>query len=58
MCLRWGLTQVLHVSGGHAACGLISWDMYVDWSEAKLGKLMSSHVLPLNTDIHLCSRLS
>ena len=52
MCMRWGLTQVLHVSGGHDACGLISWDMYIDWSEAKLGKLTASHVLPLNTDFH------
>jgi hypothetical protein len=38
MFLRWGLARVLRVSGGHAARGLISWDMYVDWSEAELGK--------------------
>ncbi|KAF8258940.1 hypothetical protein EI94DRAFT_1066976 [Lactarius quietus] len=36
MCLRWGLARVLRVSGGHAARGLISWDMYVEWSEAEL----------------------
>ena len=39
MCLRWGLARVLRVSAGHAARGLISWDMYVEWSEAELRKL-------------------
>jgi len=38
MCLRWGLARVLRVSGGNAVRGLLSWDMYVEWSEAELGK--------------------
>ena len=50
MCLRWGLARVLRVSGGRAARGLISWGMYVDWSEADIGKPTSSHVTPLNTE--------
>ena len=50
MRLRWGLAQVLRISGGHAARGLISRDMFVDWSEAELSKPTSSHVFPLNTD--------
>jgi hypothetical protein len=36
MCLRWGLARVLRVSGGNAVHGLISWDMYVEWSESEL----------------------
>jgi hypothetical protein len=38
MCLRWGLARVFRVSGGNAVRGLLSWDMYVEWSEAELGK--------------------
>ncbi|KAH8995933.1 hypothetical protein EDB92DRAFT_1942827 [Lactarius akahatsu] len=38
MFLRWGLARILRVSGGHAVRGLISWDMYVDWSEAELAQ--------------------
>ncbi|KAH9035224.1 hypothetical protein EDB85DRAFT_2215591 [Lactarius pseudohatsudake] len=38
MLLRWGLARILRVSGGHAVRGLISWDMYVDWSEAELAQ--------------------
>ena len=41
MCLRWGLARVLHVSGGNAVRGLLSWDMYVEWSEAELCKRLS-----------------
>jgi Domain of unknown function (DUF1708) len=44
MCLRWGLARVLRVSGGHAVRGLLSWDMYVEWSEAELGKRLSPPV--------------
>ena len=33
---RWGLARVLRVSGGNAVHGLISWDMYVEWSESEL----------------------
>ncbi|KAI0271985.1 hypothetical protein BGY98DRAFT_1108804 [Russula aff. rugulosa BPL654] len=36
ICLRWGLARVLRVSGGNAVHGLISWDMYVEWSESEL----------------------
>jgi len=43
MCLRWGLARVLRVSGGNAVRGLLSWDMYVEWSEAELRK---RHSLP------------
>jgi hypothetical protein len=50
MCLRWGLARVLRVSGGHAARGLISWDMYVEWSEAELCKLTLSYESPCNVD--------
>jgi Meiotically up-regulated protein Msb1/Mug8 domain len=45
MCLRWGLARVLRVSGGSAVRGLISWDMYVEWSEAELRKRFSRHSL-------------
>lgn len=38
ICLRWGLARVLRVSGGNAVHGLISWDMYVEWSESELCK--------------------
>ncbi len=38
MCLRWGLARILRVSGGNAVHGLISWDMYVGWSESELCK--------------------
>jgi hypothetical protein len=38
MCLRWGLARILRVSGGNAVRGLLSWDAYVEWSEAELGK--------------------
>jgi Domain of unknown function (DUF1708) len=38
MCLRWGLSRVLRVSSGNAVRGLISWDMYIDWCEAEVGK--------------------
>jgi len=42
MCLRWGLARVLRVSGGNATVrGLLSWDMYVEWSEAELRKRLS-----------------
>jgi len=41
MCLRWGLARVMRVSGGNAVRGLISWDMYVEWSEAELRKQFS-----------------
>ena len=50
MCLRWGLARVLRVSGGHAACSHISWDMYADWSESEIGEPTSSHVLPVSSD--------
>jgi hypothetical protein len=30
--------------------GLIAWDMYVDWSEAKLGKAILCHGLTYNID--------
>ena len=50
MSLRLSLARVLHDSGGHYAHGLISWDMYVDWSEAEIGKPTSSHVMPLNIE--------
>ena len=36
MCLRWGLARILCVSGGNAMRGLLSWDAYVEWSEAEL----------------------
>jgi hypothetical protein len=42
MCLRWGLARVMRVSGGNAVRGLISWDMYVEWSEAELRKQIFS----------------
>ena len=45
MCLRWGLARVLRVSGGSAVRGLISWDMYVEWSEAELRKQFSQEYL-------------
>jgi hypothetical protein len=38
MCLRWGLARVPRVSGGNSVRGLFSWDAYVEWSEAELGK--------------------
>ena len=38
MCLRWGLARILRVSGGNAVRGLLSWDAYVEWSEAELGE--------------------
>ena len=38
MFLRWGLARVLRVSSGNAVRGLISWDMYVNWCEAEVGK--------------------
>jgi hypothetical protein len=38
MFLRWGLARILRVSSGSAVRGLISWDMYVDWCEAEVGK--------------------
>ena len=53
--LRWSLARILHVSGGHASHGLISWDMYVDWSEAEIAKPTSSQVMPLNTERPLLS---
>ena len=58
MYLRWGIAPVLRVSGGHAARGLISWDMYVDWSEAEICKPASSHVLPSILITPFGSRLS
>ncbi|KAI0280241.1 hypothetical protein BC826DRAFT_1191647 [Russula brevipes] len=36
MCLRWGLARVLRVSDGNAVRGFISWEMYVEWSEAEV----------------------
>ena len=50
MSLHWSLARVLHVSGSQAAHSHISWDMYVNWSEAKIGKPKLSHVMPLNTE--------
>jgi Domain of unknown function (DUF1708) len=47
MCLRWGLARVLRVSGGNAVRGLLSWDAYVEWSEAELGNRFSSPRLQL-----------
>jgi len=41
MCLRWDLARVLRISGGNVVRGLLSWDMYVGWSEAELGKPLS-----------------
>src|SRR5260221_9270068 len=41
MCLRWGLARVLRVSGGNAVRGLLSWEMYVEWSEAELRNRLS-----------------
>ena len=38
MCLRWGLARVLRVCAGNAVRGLISWDTYVEWCEAEVGK--------------------
>jgi hypothetical protein len=38
MCLRWGLARILCVSGGNAMRGLLSLDVYVEWSEAELGE--------------------
>jgi hypothetical protein len=59
MCLRWGLARVMRVSGGNAVRGLISWDMYVEWSEAELRKQFSLHFLLPTILISLCStRLS
>ncbi|KAI0293474.1 hypothetical protein BC826DRAFT_969204 [Russula brevipes] len=37
MCLHWGLARVFHVSGGNTIRGFISWDIYVEWSEAEVG---------------------
>jgi hypothetical protein len=34
----WGLVHILRVSGDNAVRGLLSWDAYVEWSEAELGK--------------------
>jgi len=42
MCLGWGLARVLRVSGGNAMRGLLSWDTYVEWSEAELRKRLSA----------------
>ena len=58
MLLRWGLARVLRVSGGHAVRGLISWDMYVDWSEAELGKSRRPMCLPSMLIPPSSSRLS
>jgi len=61
MCLRWGLAQVLRVSGGNAVRGLLSWDMYVEWSEPELGKRLSpppSRLHTHNVDPRFQSRLS
>jgi len=41
MCLRWGLARVLGVSGGNGVRDFLTWDMYVEWSEAELGKRLS-----------------
>jgi len=41
MCLRRGRARVLHVSGGNAVRGFLSWDMYVKRSEAEPGKRLS-----------------
>jgi Domain of unknown function (DUF1708) len=38
MSLRWGLARVLRVCTGNAVRGLISWDTYVEWCEAEVGK--------------------
>jgi len=38
MCLCWGRARILRVSGGNAMRGLLSWDVYVEWSEAELGE--------------------
>ncbi|KAH9987661.1 hypothetical protein BJV74DRAFT_978753 [Russula compacta] len=38
MCLRWGLARVMRVYGGNVVRGLISWDMYVEWSEAEVAQ--------------------
>jgi len=38
MFLRWGLARVMRVSGLNAVRGLLSWDMYVEWSESELSE--------------------
>ena len=53
MCLRWGLARVLRVSGGNAVRGFISWDMYVEWSEAEVGKCFLSRFAFSNVDSRL-----
>jgi hypothetical protein len=54
MCLRWGLARVLRVSGGNAVHGLISWDMYVEWSESEVCKqFFFALSFTRNIDYHL-----
>jgi hypothetical protein len=58
MCLRWGLVRVLRVSGGNAVRGLLSWDMCVEWSDAKLGKPLFPRRLQIqNVDSSLQSKI-
>ncbi|KAI0264839.1 hypothetical protein BC834DRAFT_924457 [Gloeopeniophorella convolvens] len=56
MCLRWGLARVLRVSAGNAVRGLISWDRYIEWSEAEVDARGST---PPTTpfDHHQCASL-
>ena len=53
MCLRWGLARVLRVSGGSAVRGLISWDMYVERSEAELCKQIFWQIFTHDIDFSL-----
>jgi hypothetical protein len=55
MCLRWGLARILRVSTGNAVRGLISWNAYVEWCEAEVGKryVLTCLGLLLNVDFPL-----
>ena len=52
ICLCWGLAHILCVSGGNAMQGLLSWDAYVEWSEAKLSKQIFCHIFAILIPFH------
>jgi len=46
MCLRWDFARVLRISWRNVVRGLLSWDIYVGWSEAVSHFLSHVYIQP------------
>ena len=47
MCLRWGLARIVRIVGGQEVRGLLSYNSYIEWSQAEAGAWCCFSICPV-----------